>query len=140
MLAETKGIEHFSAKRFEFDILKPMSALAVWEIMKLEYKEVATKSLAFETLIGSLMSWNGLQSVIRCLDSGTILHGESFENPGIMECHTLYRSFEKCRAEGLPPPIRIPSEAEARKQAAEEEKKQAEAKKKGSGGKRERRT
>jgi hypothetical protein len=98
--------------------------------MKLEYKEVATKSLALETLIGSLMSWNGLQSVIRCIDTGTILHGESFENPGIMECHTLYRSFEKCRAEGLPPPIRIPSEAEARKQAAEEDKKQAEAKKK----------
>jgi hypothetical protein len=31
MLAERTGIEHFSAKRFEFEILKPMSALAVWE-------------------------------------------------------------------------------------------------------------
>ena len=43
------------------------------------------------------------------------------------------RCIEALRSAGLkdcPPPIRIPSEAEARKQAAEEDKKQAEAKKK----------
>ena len=68
--------------------------------------------------------------MIKCVESGIILHGESFEKPGIMECHLMHRQFEKCRAEGLPPTIRIPSEDEARQQAAEEEKKQAEAKKK----------
>ena len=62
--------------------------------MKLEYKEVATKSLALETLIGSLMNWNKLQAVMRCLDSGIILHGVSFEKPGIMECHMMHRLFE----------------------------------------------
>ena len=31
MLAERSDTEHFSAKRFETEILKPMNALAIWE-------------------------------------------------------------------------------------------------------------
>jgi hypothetical protein len=40
--------------------------------------------------------------------AGTMLHGTSKENPGIIECFRIVEEMEKCKAGGLPPPAVLP--------------------------------
>ena len=131
----TKAIEVFkeksevgsvSADYFTNEICKPMKILEVWHsLIEKRFGSVAKNSRALGRLLEHLSSVSGLQTVLRCAQSGVNLHGKSAESQGIPECYMLVKELEKCHAGGLPPPMKIPSEAEFR-QEQELEKKAAE--------------
>lgn len=115
-------VEHaddLSASAFTDKVCKPMRVLQVWQTLMIKrYGSVASNSPALERLVLRLASWGGLGNVRACIESGVVLH----DPKGIPECHLLSGEFDKCKAGGLPPPTRIPSEADAKaaEQAAAE--------------------
>ena len=124
--------EPLSAHMFQEKICKPMKIVEVWRaLMVKRYGCVASNSPALERLTASLTKWGGLQAVSRCAQSGVILHGVNSEQQGIPDCWLLKNEFDKCVAGGLPPPLKIPTEQEARalqeqRQKALQEQRQAE--------------
>ena len=61
------------------------------------------------------------------------MNGTSENDPGIADCYALVKEFERCKAGGLPPPSRVPTqeelaqEAAAKKKAKEEQERAAKA-------------
>ena len=47
------------------------------------------------------------------------LHGRGRDNPGDTECSNLFAELERCQAEGLPPPSRVPTAEELAKAIAD---------------------
>ena len=122
-LRERMSSEPLSSQTFQEKICVPMKIVEVWRALMIKrYGSVASNSPALDRLVDSLTSWVGLQSVSRCAQSGVVLHGVSSEQQGIPECWLLKNEFDKCLAGGLPPPARIPTEQEMRKQEDERKK------------------
>ena len=114
-------------QKFRDTVCKPLKYLEVWiTLMGKRYGAVATNSPAFKRLQVRLATRTGLQSVRMCMESHVILHGTGPDNQGIPECYLLCKEFDKCRAGGLPPPTRIPSEADLKESEASALKKEAE--------------
>ena len=103
-----------------------MRLIEVWRtLMCKRFGSVAAQSALLTRVVARLTSWGGLVDVRRCIDAGVVFQDAT---AGIPECSLLAAEFAKCKAGGLPPPARIPSEAEqkaelARKAAAEAEEK-----------------
>ena len=120
--------DELTAAAFTNKVCKPMRVLEIWHtLMCKRYGSVATLSPALSRLMTHLRSWGGLASVRRCIDGGVVLQ----DGAGIPECALLAAEFDKCKAGGLPPPQKIPTDAdrkaeeEAAKKAAQEAEIQA---------------
>lgn len=119
-------LEHdaeLTAKGFMERVCRPLRLLEVWVcLMSKRYGSVATLSPALTRVTDHLRSWVGLASVRRCIEGSVVLHDAA---GGIPECTLLVTEFDKCKAGGLPPPQRLPTDAErkaeeiASKKAAE---------------------
>ena len=115
--------QELTARGFVERVCRPLRLLEVWvSLMSRRYGSVATLSPALVRVTDHLRSWAGLPSVRRCIESGSGLADEG----GIPECILLVTEFDKCKAGGLPPPQRLPTDAE-RKAAEIAAKKAAEA-------------
>jgi len=106
---------------FQDKVCKPMKVVEIWmALMTKRFGSVASLSPAMHRLVDHLCTSTGLESVTFCLQKKANLQD------GISECGLLLQEFEKCKAGGLPPPAKIPTDAE--KKAEEQRlKKQAEA-------------
>lgn len=103
--------QEISASAFVSTVCKPMRVVEVWQTLMIKrYGSVASLSPAMERLVQRLCSWGGLGNVRSCMDAGVVLH----DPKGIPECGLLAGEFDKCKAGGLPPPVRIPTEASAK--------------------------
>ena len=99
-----------TAATFIDKVCKPMRLIEVWRtLMCKRFGSVAAQSAALTRVVARLTSWGGLVAVRRCIDAGVIFQDAT---AGIPECSLLAAEFAKCKAGGLPPPARIPSEAE----------------------------
>lgn len=116
-------LEHdteLTAKGFVEKVCRPLRVLEVWVVlMSKRYGSVATLSPALTRVTDHLRSWGGLASVRRCIEGGVVLHDAA---GGIPECTLLVTEFDKCKAGGLPPPQRIPTEAERKAEEAASKK------------------
>ena len=107
-VAEENSAE-LTAATFVEKACKPMRLIEVWRtLMCKRYGSVASQSPALVRVVESLRSWAGLGDVLRCMQSGAVFHDAN----GIPECRLLNAEFDKCKAGGLPPPSRLPTEAE----------------------------
>ena len=91
-------------------------------MMHKRYGAVASQSPALARLTDRLRSWGGLSDVCRCMSGGVVFHDTK---AGIPECSLLVAEFDKCQAGGLPPPARVPTEAEQKAEKAEQARRAA---------------
>ena len=116
------------SKAFSEKICAPLKVVEVWsQLMKKRYGPVCTLSPAFARLLTWLQCYDGLQLAAATMASGAPLHGTCDSNPGIAECRAMIKEFDRCRAGGLPPPSRIPTEKELEEQAKAAKQAQEEA-------------
>ena len=116
-------LEHdaeLTARGFVEKVCRFLRLLEMW--VCLMYSSVAALSPALARVTDHLRSWVGLASVRRCIEGSVVLHDTA---GGIPECTLLVTEFDKCKAAGLPPPQRLPTDDErqaeeiAAKKAAE---------------------
>ena len=72
-------------------------------------------------------TYEGLQCVAATSAAGVPLHGRGKDEHGILECSKLFAEMERCQADSLPPPTRVPIAGEVAKaieakRVAEEER------------------
>ena len=84
--------------------------------MEKRYGPVAKNSSAWARLLKKLKSYEGLLSVNSVMALSVPIHGLNAANPGILDAHLLVGEFDRCKAGGLPPPNRVPTAEELRKQ------------------------
>ena len=102
-------VAELTSKQFVEKVCRPLRVLEVWLcLISKRYGSVATLSPALTRVTDHLRSWGGLASVRRCIEGGVVLHDAA---GGIPECALLVTEFDKCKAGGLPPPSKIPTEA-----------------------------
>ncbi len=119
-----------TATAFCNQVCKPLKILEVLHsLMVKRYGSVATQSAALRRVVSHLSTWGGLQSVLSCVNSGVPLHGKGPENQGIPECFLLVSELDKCKAGGLGPPARLPTEAEWSAERAAKKKAETDAQK-----------
>ena len=101
---------NLTAPSFTNTVCRPLKAIELWHhLMSKRYGSVSINSPAMARLMQHLGSWRGLPLVSACITSNVDLHDA---NGGIPECCALVAEFDKCKAGGLPPPVRVPTEAE----------------------------
>ena len=101
-------LEHdaeLTARGFVEKVCRFLRLLDMW--VCLMYSSVAALSPALARVTDHLRSWVGLASVRRCIEGSVVLHDTA---GGIPECTLLVTEFDKCKAAGLPPPQRLPTD------------------------------
>ena len=122
------------AKTFQEKVCVPLKVFEMWDkLNRKKFGSVCILSSAYARLVAKLQTYEGLQLVHAVMQTGGKLNGTSKNDLGIADCYALVKEFERCKAGGLPPPSRVPTqeelaqEAAAKKKAKEEQERAAKA-------------